>query len=212
MAARLQVALTGGIGSGKSTVAEAFARNGASLIDADQISHALTAAGGSAMPAILAAFGPRASLPSGALDRAWMREQVFANPAARKTLEGILHPLIRQQMLADSAQATIGPYSLLVIPLLFETGQQSLADRILVVDLPQALQIKRVRARDGFDDETIHRILASQVSRKRRLAGADDVIDNAGPPNALEPQIETLHRRYSAMKSNNSCNSGKRPQ
>lgn len=195
MAAPLRVALTGGIGSGKSTIAEAFARRGASISDADCISHALTKADGLAMPAIRAAFGASAVLPSGALDRAWMRERVFSDVSTRATLEGILHPLIRQQMLTETTQAT-GPYSLLIIPLLFETGQHRLADRVLVVDIPESQQIERVRIRDGLDDATIHRILATQVSRERRLAGADDIIDNSGPPDALEFLVEALHQRY----------------
>lgn len=196
---RLRVALTGGIGSGKSTVAAAFARRGARLSDADQISHALTCAGGAAMAAIRAAFGASACLPTGALDRAWMRDYVFADAGARARLEGILHPMIRERMQQDIAEAT-GPYCLLVIPLLFETGQQVLADRVLVVDVPEALQVERTRARDGLDEPSIRRILASQVSRERRLAGADDVIDNAGSPAALDSQVEALHQRYCALQ------------
>lgn len=192
---RLRVALTGGIGSGKSTVAECFARRGIEVVDADIISHALTAVGGAAMPAIVSTFGPRASTAEGALDRAWMRERVFQDPAARKQLEAILHPLIRTEMLARGETAT-SPYCLLVIPLLFETGQQILVDRVLVVDLPEHLQIERVRTRDKLDDATIRAILASQVDRQSRLAGADDVIDNSGAVQALDARVAELDALY----------------
>lgn len=192
---RLRVALTGGIGSGKSTVADCFARRGIEVVDADIISHALTAVGGAAMPAIVSTFGPRASTAEGALDRAWMRERVFQDPAARKQLEAILHPLIRTEMLARGETAT-SPYCLLVIPLLFETGQQILVDRVLVVDLPEHLQIERVRTRDKLDDATIRAILASQVDRQSRLAGADDVIDNSGAVQALDARVAELDALY----------------
>ncbi|MBK1648273.1 dephospho-CoA kinase [Rhabdochromatium marinum] len=191
----MRVALTGGIGSGKSTVAEQFARLGAPVIDADVISHRLTAANGAAMPAIVAAFGAAARNVEGALDRAWMRARVFGDSAARRQLEAILHPLIRAEMLARSNQAE-GPYSLLVIPLLFETGQQALVDRVLVVDVPESQQIARVRARDGLSDDAIGAVLASQVDRARRLQGADDVIDNSGAPEQLAARVAELDQRY----------------
>lgn len=198
MAKPVRIALTGGIGSGKSTVAAAFAQRGVLISDADQISHQLTAAGGAAMAEIRTLFGASACLPNGALNRDWMRDYVFSDAQARAKLEAILHPRICQHMLAETAQIP-GPYSLLVIPLLFETGQRQLVDRVLVVDVPETVQIERVRARDGLDDTTIARILASQVSRAQRLAGADDVIDNAGAPQALDAQVATLHQRYAAL-------------
>jgi dephospho-CoA kinase len=215
MASPLRIALTGGIGSGKSTVAEAFARRGVAISDADRISHQLTAAGGAAMAEICAVFGPRCCLASGALDRTWMRERVFADSTARAELEAILHPRIRQQMLAETAQAP-GSYCLLVIPLLFETGQQHIVDRVLVVDVPEALQIERVRARDGLDEVSIRRILASQVEREQRLAGADDVIDNSALPATLEPRIEALHQHYCTLSARNAypfgdCGGGRSP-
>jgi len=191
----LTIALTGGIGSGKSTVAELFARRGVTIIDADVVSHALTAPGGAALPAIADAFGAHLIDAAGRLDRAALREHVFADSDARKRLEGILHPRIRAEMRAQLAAAR-GPYAILAIPLLFETGQTDLAGRVLVVDLPEQQQIERVAARSGLDEEQIRRIMASQASRERRLAGADDVIDNSGPAQALEPQVEQLHRRY----------------
>ncbi|EIC23208.1 dephospho-CoA kinase [Thiorhodovibrio frisius] len=195
---RLCVALTGGIGSGKSSVAERFAHRGVTVIDADLISHALTATHGAAMPAIVAAFGAAARAPTGALDRAWMRERVFHDAGVRQELESILHPMIRAEMLRLAEQVP-GPYSLLAIPLLFETGQQALVDRVLVVDLPEAMQIERVRRRDGLSDATIHAILASQVDRQRRLSGADDLIDNSGALDALDARVAELDGFYRTL-------------
>lgn len=193
-----RIALTGGIGSGKSSASALFADLGAAVIDADMLSHALTAPGGEALPDIAAAFGAGVIGPDGVLDRAALRARVFADPAARARLEGILHPRIRDRMLtaADAAEA---PYVVLAIPLLFETGQQALADRVLVIDCPEAVQIERVMARSGLARSEVERIIASQVSRARRLAGADDVIDNAGAPAALRAQVERLHARYLAV-------------
>ncbi|WPL17148.1 Dephospho-CoA kinase [Thiorhodovibrio winogradskyi] len=196
----LRVALTGGIGSGKSTVSECFARRGVTIIDADLISHALTAADGVAMPAVVAAFGAAARSPSGALDRAWMRERVFHDAGARHRLESILHPMIRAEMLQRAEQAS-GVYCLLVIPLLFETGQQALVDRVLVVDLPESMQIERVRSRDGLSDATIRAVLASQVDRQSRLGGAQDLIDNSGSFAALDAQVAQLDLLYRELAS-----------
>jgi dephospho-CoA kinase len=190
-----RVALTGGIGSGKSTVANLFAALGVQVIDADAVAHALTAPGQPTVMEIGRAFGPGLVDDAGALDRAALRRIVFADAAQRRRLERLLHPRIRDRMLADLAAAR-GPYVLLVIPLLFETGQADLADRILVVDLPEVEQIRRVRLRSGLPDAEIRRILDAQVPRDVRLSGADDVIDNAGPCEALAPAVEALHRTY----------------
>lgn len=190
-----RVALTGGIGSGKSTVAAQFADLGVMVSDADAISHRLTGPGGEALPAIATAFGAEMIDANGALDRARMRQQVFADPEARHRLEGILHPLIRARMLAET-DASSSPYALLMIPLLLETGQQSLVDRVLVIDLPEALQIRRVQERSGLAPDEIARILATQVSRTERLAAADDVIDNSAEQQGLRPQVEQLHQTY----------------
>ncbi|WP_407702916.1 dephospho-CoA kinase [Thiorhodovibrio frisius] len=179
-------------------MAERFAHRGVTVIDADLISHALTATHGAAMPAIVAAFGAAARAPTGALDRAWMRERVFHDAGVRQELESILHPMIRAEMLRLAEQVP-GPYSLLAIPLLFETGQQALVDRVLVVDLPEAMQIERVRRRDGLSDATIHAILASQVDRQRRLSGADDLIDNSGALDALDARVAELDGFYRTL-------------
>jgi dephospho-CoA kinase len=195
-----KVALTGGIGSGKSSASALFAALGVPIIDADVISHALTAPGGEALPAIAEAFGAELITADGALDRAALRRIVFADPAARRRLEAILHPRIRANMRAD-AEAAEGPYVILAIPLLLETGQTDLADRVLVIDLPRSQQIERVIARSGLDAAEVERIMASQVSRAERLAAADDIIDNSGPEEALWPQVEALHRRYLTLAS-----------
>jgi len=191
----LTVALTGGIGSGKSTVAERFARLGVPILDADVLARELTALGEPALDEIRATFGSGVIRPDGTLDRAALRGVVFADAAARRRLERILHPPIRARM-RDWLGQVRAPYAILVIPLLFETGQTDLADRILVVDLPESEQIRRVQARSGLDEAEIRRILATQVPAGVRLAGADDRIDNGGDLRALEAQVERLHRRY----------------
>jgi dephospho-CoA kinase len=192
------VALTGGIGSGQSAVAELSSALGVSVIDADAISHALTAPGGAALGPIAEAFGKKVITADGRLDRAALREQVFADPAARRRLEGILHPMIRACMQRELA-ADPGPYVVLAIPLLVETGQTDMADRVLVVDAPEALCIDRVGRRSGLTPEQVRRIMASQASRAERLAVADDVIDNTGGLTDLEPEVRALHTRYRSL-------------
>lgn len=193
------IGLTGGIGSGKSAVADEFARLGATLVDTDVIAHALTAPGGAAIDAVRALFGDAAIDGSGAMDRAKVRARVFADPPARKQLEAILHPLIRQESAARVAAAT-GAYVVLVVPLLVESADyRSRVDRVLVVDCPPELQLARVRARSGLSEEEARRIIAAQVSREARLAAADDVIDNSRTLEALYAQVRRLHQRYLAL-------------
>jgi len=191
----LVVALTGGIGSGKTRVSDLFAELGAGVIDTDRLSRELTSPGSPALPEIAAEFGVGMLRPDGALDRAALRQRVFADPAARGRLEGILHPRIKALMLERLARLK-APYALLVIPLLVETGQQELADRVLVVDAPEEIRIDRVRLRSGLSEAEIQAIIDSQASRDERLARADDIIDNSGGPERLRPQVEGLHRRY----------------
>lgn len=193
------VGLTGGIGSGKSTVAECFVAQGASLVDTDAIAHELTAAQGGAMAAIRACFGSGVLTPDGALDRGAMRRLVFADAAARTRLEAILHPLIQQ--LADfRCRAAPTPYVMLAVPLLVESGTyRERCDRILVVDCPESLQIDRVIRRNGLSRPEVAAILAVQASRQQRLAVADDVVDNGGELSALTLQVVQLHRRYLAL-------------
>lgn len=190
------VGLTGGIGSGKSTVADAFVELGAALVDTDAIAHELTAAGGAAMPALIAAFGPAIADPSGALDRAAMRRLAFADPGARQRLEGILHPMIRQ--LSDArCRAASAPYVILAVPLLVESGSyRERCRRILVVDCPESLQIERVMARNGISEAEVRAILAAQASREARLAIADDVLVNDGERTILYRAVAALHAEY----------------
>jgi dephospho-CoA kinase len=191
-----KVGLTGGIGCGKSTVADLFAARGASVIDTDQIAHSLTAAHGAAMPALVAEFGPACAAPDGALDRAWMRNLVFKDARARARLEAILHPLIKAATEAAAATAS-GPYLMFVVPLLLESGHwRARVDRLLVIDCPETLQIARVMARNGLPESQVNAIMAAQVPRHIRLAAADDIIENSGSTDALVPQIERLHSLY----------------
>ncbi len=192
---RLVVALTGGIGSGKTTVSERLAQRGAAVIDTDLIAHALTAPDGTAMAAIAAAFGPGPIAADGSLDRAAMRRLIFSDPSARHQLEAILHPLIRARMEEELDQVK-APYAVLAIPLLFETGWTDVADRILVVDLPEPLQIARVMARGGLTEAEVRPILASQARRETRRQGADDLIDNSGNLEDLLSRTDELHERY----------------
>lgn len=190
------VGLTGGIGSGKSTVADLFAALGAGIVDTDVIAHRLTGPEGAAMPAIRARFGDAVIAPDGRLDRQAMRERAFADPDARKALEAILHPLIRQE--ADrQVLASAAPYVMLVVPLLVESGgYRQRVDRVLVVDCAPETQVQRTMARSGLTRDGVLRILAAQATREARLAAADDVVDNDGPPSRLPPRVADLHARY----------------
>lgn len=193
------VGLTGGIGCGKSAAADEFARLGAALVDTDAISHRLTGAGGAAIAAIQRVFGEGYVLPSGAMDRKRMRERVFADPAARKSLEGLLHPMVRAESERQIAAAA-GPYVVYVVPLLIESGgYRGRVDRVLVVDCPEEMQVERVRRRSGLSDEEARAIVMAQAPRAERLAAADDVIDNSGTLEALRGQVEALHAKYAAM-------------
>ena len=193
------VGLTGGIGSGKSAAADGFARLGATVVDTDVIAHRLTGPGGAAIPAIQRMFGDGFILPSGAMDRDRMRERVFAEPSARKSLESVLHPMIRAESERQIAAAG-GPYVVHVVPLLIEAGDyRRRVDRVLVVDCPEDLQLERVRARSGMSAAQAQAILASQASRAERRAAADDVIDNSGTLEALRRQVAALHAAYCAM-------------
>jgi dephospho-CoA kinase len=191
----LVVALTGGVGSGKSSVAALLGRVGVPVIDADEISRALTAPGSPVLDLIAQELGIGVINAGGHLDRAAVRALVFSDPLARERLESILHPRIRAEMLQRLTRLS-APYAVLEIPLLFEAGQTDVADRILVVDLPESEQIRRVQRRSGLDVAEIQRIVDSQAPRSRRLEGADDVIDNSGDPEALVEQVSRLHRYY----------------
>ncbi|MDR3298969.1 MAG: dephospho-CoA kinase [Candidatus Accumulibacter sp.] len=191
------IGLTGGIGSGKTTVAEMFAELGAVVVDTDAIAHELTAARGVAMPTIIDAFGRAVLREDGSLDRDVMRRLCFSAPPTRKKLEAILHPLIRAESVARCRRAEHAPYVLLVVPLLIESGAyREHVDRILVVDCDEARQIARVMARSALSEQEIRGIMATQASRAERLAIADDVLSNTGARDELRTEILILHRRY----------------
>jgi dephospho-CoA kinase len=190
------VGLTGGIGSGKSAAADLFAKLGVDVIDTDAIAHELTRRGGGAIAVLRAEFGAQAIAADGSLDRARMRRLAFGDAQARKRLEAILHPLIRTESERRRERST-GRYAILVIPLLIESGvDRSRTARVLVVDCPEALQIERVMRRGGLPEVEVRAILAAQATRERRLAAADDVIDNSGAREALEGQVSRLHEKY----------------
>jgi dephospho-CoA kinase len=191
-----RVGLTGGIGGGKSTVASLFAELGVPVIDTDAISHQLTQSGGTAIPAIRAAFGDDHIDATGALDRAKMRQFVFSDEAARQRLEKILHPLILAQA-KSQAESSPAPYVLLVVPLLFETsGYQGWLDHTVTVDCSEETQIARATRRSGLSEQTVRAIMARQLSRSQRLQLADDAINNNGTLAELSLQIAQLHRHY----------------
>jgi dephospho-CoA kinase len=193
------VGLTGGIGSGKSAAADEFARLGATVVDTDAIAHELTRAGGAAIPAVRREFGDDAIGADGAMDRAKVRARVFADPAAKKRLEAILHPMIRAESERRIGAAT-GPYVVHVVPLLVESRDyRERVQRVLVVDCHEDIQIARVQARSKLAADEVRAIIASQVPRAARLAAADDVIDNSGTIAALRKQVAALHERYLAL-------------
>lgn len=190
------IGLTGGIGSGKSTVAELFARCGVAVVDTDLISRELTDVDGEAMPLIRAEFGADICRPDGALNRDAMRQLVFSDVTARQRLEAILHPQIleKSRLMLERAET---PYALLVVPLLFEIPSfLSLTQRTLVVDCDDSIQLARVMARDGITCEHARAIIATQLSRQERLVKADDVITNNGDLFALTDQVNEKHSQY----------------
>ena len=192
----LVVGLTGGIGSGKSAAAAEFGRLGATVVDTDAIARQLTVAGGPAMAQVRRLFGDDFVDAAGALDRAKMRKLAFRDPAAKKKLEQLVHPLIRAESELRIAAAS-GPYVIHVVPLLVESpGYRRRVTRVLVVDCPQDVQVERVRQRSKLPEEEIRRIVASQAKREERLAAADDVIDNSGSLDALHKQVRELHPKY----------------
>lgn len=196
------VGLTGGIGSGKTLVADRFASLGVTIIDSDVLAHAVTAAGGAAMPAIEAAFGREFVAADGSLERNRMRALVFSDGEAKRRLESITHPLIRAASEA-AAQAATGPYRIFVIPLLAESrdpAREGRFDRVLVVDCARETQIERVMKRNGFSRAQVEAIIERQASRAERLALADDVIENdKASTDAVHEKVDALHRHYLAL-------------
>jgi dephospho-CoA kinase len=195
-----RIALTGGIASGKTTVAKLFTALGAKLIDTDQIARDIVAPPSTVLDHIVARFGPGILLNNGSLDRASLRRIVFADPEARRDLEAITHPAIREEVERQS-RLRGGPYQLIAIPLLVETGNAGPYDRVLLVDASLEAQKRRLMLRDGIDAAAAERMLAAQATREQRRAAANDVIDNEHDLRRLVTQVERLHGAYRALGS-----------
>ncbi|EGT3628018.1 dephospho-CoA kinase [Morganella morganii] len=189
------VGLTGGIGSGKTTVANLFAAEGITLVDADIVAREVVAPGSTGLEAIVTHFGTEILTPEGELDRAKLRQRIFSHPKEREWLNQLLHPMIRQEMLAQVEKAT-SAYVIMVVPLLFENGLDRLVNRTLVVDISPELQINRTVKRDNVDASQVNNIISSQCSRSEKLARADDIIDNQGEISSLKREVQALHQRY----------------
>ena len=195
----LNVGLTGGVGSGKSTIAAMLSARGAGVVDADLIAHELTRAGGAAIEPLQASFGASAIAADGSLDRDRMRSIAFADPVARKRLEAVLHPLIRAAMRerATSCAAAGSSYVVFVVPLLIESGRpREYTNRLLIIDCALTTQIARVCKRSSLSEGDVRSIIAAQASRAERLAVADDVLLNEAPLADVEPRVDRLHRMY----------------
>lgn len=194
----LIVGVTGGIASGKSTVARSFERHAAPWVDADDVAREVVAPGAPALAAIVSRYGSDILDAQGTLKRSTLRKIVFADARERQWLESVTHPQIRKQLIErlDAFRRGAAPYALLVSPLLLESGQAELVDRILVIDVPESLQIARTMQRDGVDKAGARAILAAQMSRKQRLEKADDVLDNSSNQDALNARIDALDHQY----------------
>ncbi|MCZ0926565.1 dephospho-CoA kinase [Halomonas janggokensis] len=192
------IGLTGGIGSGKSTVARTFGGRGIGWVDADDVAREVVAPGEPALDAIRQHFGPRVINQDGALDRAALREIIFEAPEQRRWLEQLTHPLIRERIIAqlDNIQSGPSPYALLVSPLLFESGQAALVNRTLVIDIPTDMQLSRTLERDGVSEANVRAILDAQMSREERCARADDIIDNSRDMAHIQRQVARLDQYY----------------
>ena len=191
----LRVGLTGGIASGKSAVAEMFAAHGAPVVDTDSIAREVVAPGSPGLDDVRNAFGAQVLAPGGGLDRAKLRRLVFADPALRRKLEAVLHPLIRERTLVKLREIR-APYAIVVVPLLVETAFAAIVDRVLVVDCPRETQIRRVMERDAIERAAAEAILDAQADRAARLAAADDVIDNGGALAETRQRVAELHTQY----------------
>jgi len=189
------IGLTGGIGSGKSAVANQFRALGIDVIDADQAARQAVEVGSDTLKTIADHFGEEALLGDGSLNRAYLRQVVFDDPSQRQWLESLLHPIIRD-LIGQALQRVNGPYAILESPLLLETDQRLRVDRVLVVDVPEAVQIERTTIRDGGSESQILAIMKSQLTRKQRLSRADDILDNSGPLGDLTDAVAQLHKQY----------------
>ncbi|HSH58016.1 MAG TPA: dephospho-CoA kinase [Halomonas sp.] len=197
------IGLTGGIASGKSTVARAFAALGAPWVDADDVAREVVEPGEPALAEIAERYGDRVLNADGTLNRRALREIVFADESERRWLESATHPRIRERLVEhlERLHASGAPYGLLVSPLLFESGQSAMVDRALVIDVPEALQIARTAARDDVDEAQARAIVAAQMPRRERLARADDVLDNGGSEAEMRRRVAELDRRYRELAS-----------
>ena len=194
----LVVGLTGGIGSGKTAVSDAFARRGVPVIDTDLLARELVVPGQPALQEIVEAFGPDILDSAGQLDRALLRQRVFADPLAHQRLEAILHPRI-QVLAAERLRRCRADYAIVVVPLLVETGGYPFIDRVLVIEADEATRIARVQARSGLDANAVRTIMHNQAGAAERRAAADDIIDNNGTLTELDGEVATLHERYQAI-------------
>jgi dephospho-CoA kinase len=208
MGSRLVVGLTGGIGSGKSAVAERFATHGIAIVDADRAARVVVEPGTPALLLIVEHFGAEVLDAAGALDRAQLRHKVFADSAERQWLENLLHPRIAIEIFKGLREAQ-SPYTILVSPLLLEARQDTLANRVLVVDVDEDTQIARTMQRDRNTAEQVRAIMAAQVDRKARIARADDVIENNGTLAELHARVDTLHQRYLALAAERAAAAGR---
>jgi len=192
------VGLTGGIGSGKSTVARLFGQLGVHWVDADDVARQVVEPGMPALAAIAERFGPEVLQDDGSLDRAWLRRRIFEEPEEKQWLEGLLHPIIREELVrqlrGDPSYEL--PYTLLVSPLLLETNQHELVDRVVVIDVPESIQLERTMARDDNTREQVEKIMAAQLSREQRCSRADAIINNNKPLTDVERQVRALHDRF----------------
>lgn len=195
------VGVTGGIGSGKTTVTDLFYQQGIDVVDADVIARGIMGPGSEALEAVKQRFGEQALNPDGSLHRAWLRERIFAHPEDKTWLNNLTHPLVREQLLQQLAQAQ-SPYVILSAPLLVENRLTQLCDRVLVVDVSEATQVARTATRDNTSAEQVQAIIAAQASREQRLAAADNVIDNNGVVEELPKQVEKLHELYLRLAAN----------
>ncbi|MGH1370504.1 MAG: dephospho-CoA kinase [Cellvibrionaceae bacterium] len=189
------IGITGGIGSGKTAVSDHFERLGIAVVDADIASRTVVEKGTPALARIAEHFGTEVLQADGNLDRAHLRSAIFKDPEQRQWLESLLHPLIRDEIVAGLESAS-SPYALLVSPLLIESGQSQLTERVLVVDVPEDLQLTRTVARDNNSEQQVKAIMAAQASRQQRLEAADDVVTNDGTLEHLKAQVEKLHQKY----------------
>jgi dephospho-CoA kinase len=197
----LRIGLTGGIASGKSTVAQRFRELGVPVIDADEAARTVVAPGRPGLARITQKFGRQILSPNGELDRRVLRDRIFADTNSRRALESILHPLIRAEMALLARNAT-GPYLIMAIPLLIEGGSRDDLDRILVVDLDEPTQLARIMSRDGVSETQARAILAAQATRAERLAKADDILENSGTVEDLRAKVDLLHERYMDIAAN----------